>query len=222
MNGARHMTETLARQGEAPLAGVVGVVLAGGASRRMGHDKAALRIDGEPLVRRAVGRLRRALAEVVVVGSPALASLVPDTRVIADEWPGRGPLGALATALRATDAEWVLLVACDMPFLQAPLIREIARLALAQPPAEVIAVRGPRGLEPLHAAYARACLPLALRRLAGDDVSLRGLLGAARVREMAPEEVRRLDPSGLSTLNANTPEEWERALRLASEQRQNG
>ena len=202
---------------DAPIVGVTGAVLAGGASRRMGSDKAALLIGGEPLLQRAVGRLRLALAEVIVVGSPALAPRVPGTRIVADEWPGRGPLGALATALRATDAPWVLLVACDMPFTEPALIREIARRALTTPAADVVALRGPRGAEPLHAAYSRACLPLALEQLAGDDASLRGLLAAARLAEVSPDDARLLDPSGLSAFNANTPEEWRRALRLAGE-----
>ncbi len=206
----------------APVTGVVGVALAGGASRRMGRDKAALLIGGEPLLRRAVTRLRLALAEVIVVGSPTLSPLAPETRLVADDWPGRGPLGALATALRATGAEWVFLVACDMPFTQPALIREIARMALASPDADVVAVRGERGIEPLHAAYRRSCLPLALERLAGDDVSLRGLLAAARVRELAPEVAQRLDPERCSTFNANTPEEWERALRLAADEQARG
>lgn len=212
----------MSQRGEAPIAGMTGVVLAGGTSRRMGRDKAALLIDEEPLLHRVVARLRLALAEVVVVGAPALATLVPDTRIIADEWPGRGPLGALATALRATEARWVLLVACDMPFTQAPLIRHIARLALTPPAVDVVALCGSHGPEPLHAAYSRACLPLALERLAGHDASLRGLLTATRVREVAPDEALRFDPAGLSAFNANTPAEWGRALQLASDQRQDG
>lgn len=199
----------------APLRGVVGVVLAGGASRRMGRDKAALLIGGEPLLRRAVERLRLALAEVMVVGGSALAPLAPDTRIVADGWPGRGPLGALATAFGATDADWVVMVACDMPFTQPALIREIARRALASHDLDAVALRGARGLEPLHAAYSRACLPLALERLAGDDASLRGLLAAARVGEISAAEARLLDPAGRSAFNANTPEEWRTALRLA-------
>lgn len=215
-----------ATQGEPPITGVIGVALAGGASRRMGRDKASLSIAGEPLLGRSVARLRRALAEVIVVGTPALAPLVPMTRIVPDAWPGRGPLGALATALDAlhaldaldaADAEWVLLVACDMPFIQPALLREIARLALTTPDVDAVAPRGPRGLEPLHAAYHRRCLPLAIARLSGADVSLQGLLAALRVREVSAEVTQRLDPTGYSTFNANTPEEWSRALRLADE-----
>lgn len=202
----------------APVAGVVGVVLAGGASRRMGREKAALPIGGEPLLRRAVSRLRLALADVLVIGAASVAPLVPDTRIIADAWPGYGPLGALATALQATDAEWVLLTACDMPFTQPALVREMARLALNDQTAEVIVLRGLHRLEPLHAVYRRACLPSALERLTGDDVSLHGLFATLRVHEVASEIAQRLDPSGVSAFNANTPEEWQRALRMAEAQ----
>lgn len=201
-----------------PVAGVVGVVLAGGASRRMGREKAALPIEGQPLLRRAVSRLRLALAEVIVIGHPTLAPLVPDTRIIEDAWPGRGPLGALATALQATDAEWVLLTACDMPFTQPALVREMARLALTDQTADAIVLRGLHRLEPLHAVYRRACQPTALERLASADVSLLGLLATLRIHEVAPEVAQRLDPSGISSFNANTPEEWQRALRLAEAQ----
>jgi len=203
---------------EEPISGVVGVVLAGGGSRRMGREKAALLLGGEPLLRRAVGRLRLALAEVIVVGAPALAPLVPDTRIVPDGWPGRGPLGALATALGATDAPWVVLVACDMPFIQPALIREIARRAQASQAVDVVAPRGTREIEPLHAAYSRACLPLALERLAGDDASLRGLLAESRVAEVSPDESRLFDPAGRSAFNANTPEEWQAARRIAEEE----
>jgi molybdopterin-guanine dinucleotide biosynthesis protein A len=212
---------------EAPLVGVLGVALAGGASRRMGRDKTALLIGGQPLLRRSVARLRLALAEVIVVGSPALAPLIPETRIVADDWPGRGPLGALTTALRTLDegavgegAGWALLVACDMPFTQPALLRAMARLALTTPEAQAVALRGPRGLEPLHAVYASACLPLALARLStGGDASLQGLLATLRVCEVAPEDARRLDPLGRSTFNANTPEDWRRALALAADER---
>ncbi len=201
-----------------PLTGVVGVVLAGGASRRMGREKAALPIGGEPLLRRAVSRLRLALAEVIVIGHPTVAPLIPDTRIVADAWPGRGPLGALATALQATDAEWVMLTACDMPFTQPALVREMARLALHDQTADVIVLRGLHRLEPLHAVYRRTCLATAMERLAGADVSLLGLLTTLRAHEVAAEVAQRLDPSGISTFNANTPEEWQRALRLAEAQ----
>src|SRR5579859_5479057 len=78
-----------------------GVVLAGGASRRMGRDKAALVLDGEPLLARVVSRLREAVDRVIVIGPPDRAAIVPsDVSVFLDLEPGLGPLGGIYSALR--------------------------------------------------------------------------------------------------------------------------
>lgn len=243
------------------IADVTGVVLAGGRSSRMGTDKATLIIGGEPLLRRIVGRLRRALADTLVIGPPELAALlqpsalgqttkrvnghesepitgrITTTRVIPDAQPGLGPLGGLATALGAITTSYAFVIACDMPFVQPALIRIQARLALANdtmtgaptqrasdtPPAavsaspayDVVALRTAQGLEPLHAVYARACLPSVIAQLAAHELAMWRLLARLHVRELTADEVARADPQGLSTLNANTQDEWARMIALA-------
>ena len=202
---------------DAPLVGVTGVALAGGRASRMGRDKAALLLDGRPLVARVVERLRQALASVMVAGPSDLAMLQPGAPIIPDIRPGIGPLGGLATALDAADTEWLFLVACDMPFIQPALVRHMATLALASPDADAVALRAPGGLEPLHAAYRRDIAPVVAQALSAAHPSMRGLLDRLRVREVAPEDVARFDPQHLSTFNANTPDEWRRALQLAAD-----
>jgi molybdenum cofactor guanylyltransferase len=200
-----------------PLAEITGVILAGGRSSRMGRDKAALVLDGRPLIARVVERLRLALGSVIIVGSAGLAALQPGAPIIPDERPGLGPLGGLATALAAAHTEWVFLVACDMPFIQPTLVRHMAAIALAAPEAQAVALRSPGGLEPLHAAYRRDIAPVIAQTLGAPHPSMRGLLGRLRVIEIAPEAAEPFDPRGLSTFNANTAEEWRRALALVAE-----
>jgi molybdenum cofactor guanylyltransferase len=200
----------------APLAGVTGVVLAGGRSSRMGSDKAALVLDGRPLLARVVERLRLALGSVIVIGPERLAALQPGAPIIPDARPGLGPLGGLATALETAQTDWVFLVACDMPFIQPALVRYMATLALAASEDEAVAIRSPGGLEPLHAAYRRGVTPVIARTFAAPHPSMRGLLRHLRVIEVAPEAIARFDPHGLSTFNANTEEDWRRAITLAS------
>jgi molybdenum cofactor guanylyltransferase len=205
------------RQPANHLAGITGVILAGGRSSRMGKDKAALVLDGRPLIARVVERLRQALDSAFIVGAEDLAALQPGAPIIPDERPGLGPLGGMATALAAAHTEWIFLVACDMPFIQPALVRHMAAIALAAPQAQAVALRSPGGLEPLHAAYRRDIAPIVAQALRAPHPSMRGLLGRLRVIEIAPEEAARFDPRGLSTFNANTEEEWRRALVLASE-----
>lgn len=194
---------------EATMPDCIGVVLAGGRSVRMGSDKAALMLAGEPLVRRVAGRLRQALGTVVVVGPEALQSLVPGVPVLRDDLPGAGPLGALATALRAVAVERIFLAGCDMPFVAPDLVRTMAQLAAETSEVDVVLLRSPTGPHYLHAVYARTCLPTVERLLAGGERSLRTLADSVRVCDVPAEVVARFDPQDHSAFNANTPEEWE-------------
>jgi molybdopterin-guanine dinucleotide biosynthesis protein A len=196
---------------------VTGVVLAGGASQRMGYDKAILPIAGEPLVLRVARRLHLALPRVVVVGPEALQAVVSDFPVVPDRVPGQGPLAGLATAFADLDTEWLFVVACDMPFVSPPLVRAMLDIALADPDAQAVVLRTARGLEPLHTVYARSCAPIVEVRLEASNHSVAALVAQLEVREVPPEVAARLDPHGLSSFNANTPGDWERALVLAGE-----
>jgi len=195
----------------------VGVVLAGGKSTRMGVEKAALRIGGETLLARIVGRVGLALPQVVVIGPPHLQTLVPHVQVIPDDAPGLGPLGGLNTALGRLTTPRVFVVACDMPFLAPALVRAMAQYAERQQDVDVVALRTARGLEPLHAIYARSCLSLVRATLAGDgDHSLAALINRLRVMAVPADIVAHADPRGLSSFNANSPEEWEQALAICA------
>jgi molybdopterin-guanine dinucleotide biosynthesis protein A len=182
----------------------------------MGSDKAALELAGRPLLARTVARLRQALPQVIVIGHSDLATLDPGAPIIPDAQPGLGPLGGLATALRAIDTPWLFLAACDMPFIQPALVRHIATLALESSDVDAIAIRASGGWEPLHAAYHHRVAPAVARALTAPHPSMRGLLDTLSVRAVASDDLSRLDPRRLSTFNANTPDEWERALLLAA------
>jgi molybdopterin-guanine dinucleotide biosynthesis protein A len=96
-------------------AAFTGVVLCGGASRRMGRDKALLEVDGEPMALRVAAALRAAGAtEVFAVGGDAAALTDLGLDVRPDEWPGAGPLAGTITALAAAREELVLVAACDL------------------------------------------------------------------------------------------------------------
>ena len=195
---------------------VTGVVLAGGASARMGRSKAALELRGEPLLRRVVRRLRLALPNVLVVGPLDLATLVLGANVRPDLTLGTGPLGGLHTALRAVTTPWAFVVACDMPFVAPALVCAMARLATEHGDADAVALRTTHGVEPLHAVYQRSCLTAVEQRIGTSNHSMAGLLSTLTVHVFEPAEAARYDPSGHSAFNANTPAEWHEAQALAA------
>lgn len=132
-------------------------VLAGGHSRRMGHDKALIEVGGKTMVERVVERARTAGADPVAIVGHRRPELLPAAvagLVIGDEQPGTGPLGGLLTAVSWTPCQVVLVLACDLPDLDPA---DLARLAGAVQGARLVAVlTGPRGREPLVAAWHRA------------------------------------------------------------------
>jgi molybdenum cofactor guanylyltransferase len=178
-------------------------VLAGGASRRMGRDKATLAVGGVELASLALAAAARVAHPVVLVapeGHPARRVAAP---AVAD--PGLGPLAALAAALDALEAEHVLVLATDHPGLRVELL---ARLVALAGEAEAVACRrGPR-LEPLVAVYERVpALAAARARLAGPagGRSLTGLLADLGTLVVEEPEWRRLDPDGRSFVDLDDP-----------------
>jgi len=188
------------------------VVLAGGASRRMGRDKAGLAFLGLPLAVRVVERLRPCARRIIVVTNGGAPYLPPGISVVPDVYRGRGPLGGLHAGLAASDAELNLVAACDLPFASASVARYLAaRLGAADAAVPVVGGRP----QPLHAVYRRRCLATAEEQLQAGRVSLLGLLERLDVRWVGEEELQALGDPGLVFLNVNTPCDLRAALALA-------
>ena len=198
--------------------GVSGIVLAGGRSRRLGRDKAIEPFDGKPLLHRVVDRLADVVDEtVVVVADMEQAERLPlhgSTRVVVDAYPDCGSLGGIFTGLSAASADWGLVVACDMPFLDRRLLRHILDQRAGHD--AVVPVLGGRP-EPTHAAYSKACLPPIERRLRAGELKIAGFFDDVNGRQVPEAEVDDIDPEHLSFLNVNTPDDLERALALVEE-----
>lgn len=101
-----------------------GWVLVGGRSRRMGTNKAFIEMGGQPLFRRVADEIGKICGTVSLVGDPATYGEL-GLRVIPDRFPGMGPLAGIEAALNATNVQWNLLVACDMPSLDASTLEEL-------------------------------------------------------------------------------------------------
>lgn len=116
------------RPGVASFVILAGVVLAGGASRRMGRPKAFIELAGHPMVANVADALSEAGAErVVVVGGDRHRIEALGLHAEPDQFPGEGPLGGIISALRVCgDADAVAVLSCD---LLAPSSAEVRRLA---------------------------------------------------------------------------------------------
>ncbi|MGD0204917.1 MAG: molybdenum cofactor guanylyltransferase [Dehalococcoidia bacterium] len=194
---------------------VSGVIMAGGASRRLGRNKALERIGGEALIERVIDSLVPLTTEVlVVVARPEQAAdlrLPPWVRVVSDRYPGRGSLGGIFSGLEASAEPWSLVVACDMPFLNCELLRHLTEES-SNVDAVVPCLGGQP--EPLHALYSKACLAPMERMLRAGQLKIAPLFEAVRVRYVHEAAIDRIDPHHLSFFNINTQADLEAAERL--------
>ncbi len=175
-------------------------MLVGGRSSRMGRDKALLPVGGTPLAARTAARVEAAAGRVTLVGDPERYAGL-GYPVLADRFPGEGPLGAIVTALGDTAAEWNLVVACDMPGLTSDLLQQLLQYAEANQ-LKITVAQGIAGIpEPLCAVYHRSAAEPLARAFAG------GTRKVTAAFEGIPVGVYPVAEMGLLG-NLNTPQDW--------------
>ena len=185
--------------------GVTGVILAGGISRRMGSDKALLPYRGGLFIEAVHRQMAALFPEVLVVAaSPDQYPFLP-CRQVTDLFPGGGVLAGVHSGLVHASHPAIFVVACDMPFLNDALIRLLVSRADG---ADVVLPRSDSGAEPLHALYARSCLPAVTASLERGERRIISFFPEVHVREVPPEEIAAIDPGFASFRNINTPEEY--------------
>ena len=156
------------------------VLLAGGASRRMGADKALLQVPagdaslhGLFLWQRQLRTLEALEPAEILVSGPRRPGFPATVRCVADRLPSCGPLGGLATCLEQVTTPWLLVLAIDLPFMEAGFL---ARLFDACTPGKGAVPRWRARYEPLAAVYPRAAAPMANAALDAGQLRLQSFV----------------------------------------------
>ncbi|HID11343.1 MAG TPA: molybdenum cofactor guanylyltransferase [Candidatus Latescibacteria bacterium] len=183
----------------------VGIVLAGGRSSRMGRDKAGIVLGGRTFMERAIDALRPLCAEVWVVGRDGGKG---EVRFLRDELPGLGPIGGLYTGLRALGDGRAIFAACDMPFLEPEVLKQLLGYH-----AEAVVFRLGGRVQPLPGVYNARLVERILGQVEAGERSLMALLRASFTAyvELSPSEARVL-------LDVDTPDDLGRAEGLPREE----
>ncbi len=191
---------------------VSGFVLAGGASRRMGSDKARLRLGSESMVDRQIRLLRAVCRGVSILGPP---NRFPDAgvRVYADDIPGKGPLGGIHTGLRRARTEFSLFLSCDMPLMDARFLRYLCEQAIASRASATVPPSWAKGVYPLCAVLRRRVLSTVRSSLGLGQNQMGRFLNKVQRRTVSKAEFAQAGFSPRIFYNANTPEEYEKVRR---------
>jgi molybdopterin-guanine dinucleotide biosynthesis protein A len=185
------------------------VIQAGGKSSRMGENKMLMHFLGVPLIQRVYERTKSIAREVLIVSNEPEELAFMDVSLVGDSIKGKGAIGGLYTAMDRASSVYVAVVACDLPFANAAILHEGARL-LEHTGADVAIPRlNGNFYEPLHAVYRREmCKNAILQAIQADQLRLISWFPSVRVVEMDEALCKRLDPDGHAFFNINNKEDF--------------
>ena len=183
-----------------------GIVLAGGLSTRMGHDKAALPWGDSDLLNTVLERLAPVCRKLIVVSNLERKIALPGVQVVADHYKLCGPLGGMQAGLAASDADYNFIAACDMPYLNTAAVAYIRQAADGYD-AAVPYIDG--HYNPLHGVYRQSCLPYIDSLLAEGNYRILNFYSQIKMRHITAEELRQFDPDLMTLSNANTPDDYQ-------------
>jgi molybdopterin-guanine dinucleotide biosynthesis protein A len=160
--------------------------------------------------------------EIIIV--TAEEQLVPrltgysDLRVVADIYPGKGPLVGIYTGLKASASFCNLVVAADMPFLNQALLRYMLEMVNGF---DLVTPRIGGQVEPLHAVYTQGCVAAIEKMMEEGELGVHKLCSRVNVRYVEADEITRFDPEQRSFFNINTEGDLQAAREMASRSKDN-
>jgi molybdopterin-guanine dinucleotide biosynthesis protein A len=190
---------------------VTAFVLAGGKSSRMGSDKAFVRLEDETLLAHALKVGAAVAGEVLIVGDAK--KFAAFGRVVEDVYSDRGPLGGIHGALSSSTTELNLILAVDLPFVDAKFL-EYLLLRARESGAMVTVPRAGGGLQPLCAAYQGGFADVAGESLRDGQNKIDSLFERIAICVIEEDELVRAGFSVEMFRNLNTPQELEQARSL--------
>ncbi len=184
-------------------------ILAGGASSRMGTDKSQLLFERETFTEHIANTLRQVTDSVTIVGRTPGKSSLPS---VPDVYPQWGALGGLHAALAASDRDWAIVVACDLPFVTSELFEHLGSVRLDHD--AVVPVQEDGRPQPLAALYrVDPCRQRATDLIEAGRRRPLDLLETVNTHWVAFDEIRNLAQAERFFVNINTPEDYDEAIR---------
>jgi molybdopterin-guanine dinucleotide biosynthesis protein A len=196
---------------------IEGFILAGGASSRMGTDKAHLQLGGRDFVERIAAALAAVAQRIsIVVNEQSRAETHTRFAVVPDVYENWGALGGLHAALANCRTSWAAIVACDLPFVTRELF---TRLVSLRDKYEAVAPLQSEDARPQPLCALYRTIPARLRAqtlISSGERRAHMLLRALHTRFISQEELADINGAPFLFTNVNTPEDYERAKELLS------
>ncbi len=197
------------------------IILCGGKSARFGSDKAMLAIDGTPMIRRMIGRVSPVVDEIIIAARDQaqgryIAEAIPnDLKVVYDPVTGYGPVAGILAGIQASESEYSVCLACDLPHINPDVIDALFGCAEDSGGDADAAVPMHRNgmIEALHAVYGRPMIRACQIAMENRERTVRSAISLLKRAVFVPtESLRRFDPDLRTFLNVNYPEDLGRLV----------
>jgi molybdopterin-guanine dinucleotide biosynthesis protein A len=207
------------------IAGITALILAGGLNTRFSGPKGLIRINDTPIIESNLSVMRSVFKDVLISTNSPEIYFRFGARMLGDVLPSRGPMSGIYTALLNAADEAVFVMACDMPFPDAGLIRLICERHAGWPGPDHLDATIPVGNgkpQPLFGVYGKSLMRALEESVFQDRVMLARFLDERRTQYIDETDVRAVDPECRSFININTPGEYEAIIgNQVPEHRQN-
>ncbi|MBO9129175.1 molybdenum cofactor guanylyltransferase [Bacillus sp. 165] len=170
---------------------IVGIILAGGQSRRFGEPKAFATYKGQYLYEHALQALENQVQHIVLVSLPSLTkqfeykssiTIIEDIQI----YQGKGPLAGVYSAMEAYEADWYIVLPCDAPLITSSILKVIINCIKPNIDAVVPIIKGK--YQPLIAAYKRSASSSIKRLLEEDNLRMMSLLKVLNVKYLQEQD----------------------------------
>lgn len=196
---------------------VTGVILAGGKSRRMGQNKAFLRLGNDTLIGHVVQCMQSITDELLIITNNPDEYSRMNIEIRNDILQNAGTLGGIHSGLTHASNETVICVGCDSPFLKPNLLNYLISALEdydAVMPLSNEIDKTHKTLQTLCAVYSKRCIPIVEEMLKQTELRVHALQEHANVLCIPPEKWKVYDPDGISFFNVNTPEDYIKAQSI--------
>ena len=177
------------------------IILAGGKSSRFGSDKAFIKIEGTPLIKKQIKLLKKIFKKIIIVINNPNKYQIRGAKVIRDVIPGRGPLSGIHAGLLASNSFYNFVVGCDMPFINSEFIRYLSSKKRGF---DIVVPKLKKGYETLFAIYSKNCISPIRKILNKENLRVRQLFKKVKVKEIYAKEIKRFAAPEILFMNINT------------------
>lgn len=151
------------------------IVLAGGKSRRMGYDKAFIKIGDITCIELIINKLRKYFDEIIITTSSGKHKFdIPNAKIVIDEFKDLGPIAGLHAGLKESTSLYNYLIACDMPIICGKLISYMKQKLKSKP--DIIACKRSNFIEPFHAVYSKKLINKIEKQIKANQFSIYSLM----------------------------------------------